>query len=228
MMESIGFVRCPYKEKFGIPRQPHLAKNVSAQIDIPFSKAAPEAFEELSGFNFIWLIGQFHLANSTSSKVRPPRLGGNERIGVFATRSPFRPNPLSLSLVKLIAIEHCEKRRQTTLHVHGIDLVDGTPVYDIKPYIQDHDTPWEEATSGWIQDHEIQFLAVEWSDLALSKVVSPEQKNLIESVLCLDPRPPFHEDQIDKIYHCQLEDFDVHFSVQNAQVKILDLSITKR
>lgn len=228
MIEPIGVVRSPYKEKFGIPRQPHLAKSVSAQIEIPFAKAAPEAFEELAGFNFIWLIGQFHLANSTSSKVRPPRLGGNKRIGAFATRSPFRPNPLSLSLIKLLHIEYCEKKRLTILHVHGIDLVDGTPLFDIKPYIKEHDTPWEEATSGWIQNIETRPLHVDWSELALSKIMNPEQKNLIESVLCLDPRPSFHEDQSNKTYHCQLEDYDVHFSVQNAQVKILDLTRTRR
>lgn len=228
MIEAIGIVRSPYKEKFGVPRQPHLAKNINARLEVPFSIAAPEAFDELSGFNFLWLIGHFHQANSNSSKVRPPRLGGNERIGVFATRSPFRPNPISLSLVKLTQIERCEKRHKTILHVQGIDLVDGTPIFDIKPYIQKHDTPWEVPLSGWLQEQDVQAMQVNWSELALTKIQNEEQKNLIENVLCWDPRPPFHEDQNDKVYRCQLEDFDVHFSVQNAQVKILDLFITKR
>lgn len=228
MIEPIGIVRSPYKEKFGIPRQPHLAKNVRASVEVPFSSAAPEAFDELDGFNFLWLIGHFHQAKSNSSKVRPPRLGGNERIGLFATRSPFRPNPISLSLVKLVSIERCEKKRITILHVQGIDLVNGTPIFDIKPYVQKHDTPWEEAHSGWLHEQEIKPMLVTWANQALAKIQNDEQKNLIENVLCWDPRPPFHEDQSDKIYHCQLEDFDVHFSVQNAQVKILDLSITRR
>lgn len=228
MIEAIGLVRSPYKEKFGIPRQPHLAKNISATIEIPFAKAAPEAFEELAGFNFIWLIGHFHQATANSSKVRPPGLGGNERIGVFATRSPFRPNPLSLSLVKLVNIEHCEKRKISILHVEGIDLVSGTPIFDIKPYIEKHDTPWESPSSGWVEGSELTPLQVSWTETALNKVPNEKIKNLIEYVLCWDPRPSFHEDQSDKIYHCLLDDFDVHFSVQNTQVKILDLSLTKR
>lgn len=224
MIEAIGTIISPFKEKFGIPRQPHLACKIKATIEVPFKLCPQEAFSQLEGFNFIWLISHFHLANSSNAKVRPPRLGGNKKIGVFATRSPFRPNPLGLSLVKLVRINFLADKKVTHLEIEGVDLVHGTPILDIKPYIESHDTPWEKATYGWPVDQDIQTLQVSWKPEVLEKIISPSDQSLIESILSLDPRPAFHQDQDDKIYHCLIKQYDIHFSIKNDQVLILDLN----
>ena len=133
-MEAIGYIRTPFREKFGVPRQPGLATAAQGVLELapPFDR--PESLEGLEGFSHVWLLWRFHLAvrksEDWSPTVRPPRLGGNRRLGVFATRSPFRPNPLGLSAVRLLAVE----RRACRLVLGGVDLVDGTPVFDIKPY----------------------------------------------------------------------------------------------
>ena len=225
MMKPIGKVRSPFKEKFGIPRQPHLAQKIKATVEIPTSICSPEHFELLEGFNFIWLIGQFHQAHSKSSKVRPPRLGGNKKIGVFATRSPFRPNPLSLSLVQLDSIIHDDHHKKMILNISGIDLVDETPIYDIKPYISDHDSPWTTPLSGWIEDSQIMKLEVTWSNHAKAQAeqlnLGHKHKENIEITLQLDPRPAFHEDN--KTYHLLTDTFDTEFTVKNDQVIILKI-----
>ncbi len=226
----IGIVRTPFKEKFGIPKQPHLAKEVQATIEISTAVCAPESFDQLDGFNFIWLLGYFHLAESRSTKVRPPKLGGNEKIGVFATRSPFRPNPISLSLVKLISIHHDEIEKKVFLVISGIDLVDETPVFDIKPYISNHDTPWEEVSTGWTGKAAENNLEVLWSEKAKKKIdslsISINQQELITSVLRLDPRPAYHN--TDKSYYILLDQFDIEFGIQNYQVIILNIKNSTR
>ncbi|PIP90175.1 MAG: tRNA (N6-threonylcarbamoyladenosine(37)-N6)-methyltransferase TrmO [Bdellovibrionales bacterium CG12_big_fil_rev_8_21_14_0_65_38_15] len=226
----IGIVRTPFKEKFGIPKQPHLANEVQATIEIATAICAPESFEQLEGFNFIWLLGCFHLAESKSTKVRPPKLGGNEKVGVFATRSPFRPNPLSLSLVKLISIHHDEASKKMILTISGIDLVNETPVFDIKPYIPSHDTPWEPVKTGWVEDSSDKTYEVIWSDEAKSKVkeleVTTDQQKMINSILKIDPRPAYHNSH--KSYFIVLDQFDIEFTVQNHQVIILNIKNSTR
>ncbi len=226
----IGIVRSPFKEKFGIPKQPHLANEVQATIEISTAVCAPESFEQLEGFNFIWLLGCFHLAESKSTKVRPPKLGGNEKVGVFATRSPFRPNPLSLSLVKLISIRHDERAKKMILTICGVDLVNETPIYDIKPYIPSHDTPWEQVKTGWVEKSQDKIFEVIWSDEANACVTSlgitTDQQNMITSLLKFDPRPAYHES--DKSYFILLDQFDTEFRVQNHQVIILKIKNSTR
>lgn len=235
MIEPIGKIVSPYKEKFGIPRQPQLVSAVKARVEIMTTVCAPESFEGLEKFNFIWLLCLFHQATNKSSKVRPPRLGGNKKMGVFATRSPYRPNPISLSLVKLCEIEHDTQGRRTVLHVEGIDLVNLTPVFDIKPYISNYDTPWEQANDGWLEQGKPQSLLVEWSDLALKQIQELSHKktdlDLIENVLKWDPRPAYHaskQDNEERDYHCILDCFDIRFNVKSAQVIILEVKLTNR
>lgn len=228
--KPIGIIRSPFKEKFGLPKQPHLAGDIRASIEISTSVCAPESFDQLEGFNFIWLLAHFHLAHSKSSKVRPPRLGGNEKVGVFATRSPFRPNPLSLSLVKLLSIHHDEDAKKMILTVSGIDLVDETPLFDIKPYIPSHDTPWEEVQTGWVENTKEKHFEVVWSDQAKNLIqaldISFEQEQTISNILKLDPRPAYH--QSTKSYFVLLDQFDIEFKVQNHQVIILNLKNSTR
>ncbi len=229
MIQEIGTIVSPYKEKFGIPRQPHLVSELAAKVEVPFSCCAPDAFDGLQDFNFIWLLCLFHQAKTKSSKVRPPRLGGNKRLGVFATRSPFRPNPLALSLVKLVRIEFNHQRRVNVLHVQGIDLVDGTPVLDIKPYITEHDTPWESVRMGWNVEEPLVPLEVKWSENVLEQLAHLDQgkelKTKIEEVLRWDPRPAFHSDDANRLYHCRLESYDIHFSVFGTQVNIQKIDV---
>jgi len=226
----IGIVQSPFKEKFGIPKQPHLANEVQATIEISTSVCAPESFEQLEGFNFIWILGCFHLAESNSSKVRPPKLGGNEKVGVFASRSPFRPNPLSLSLVKLISINHDEISKKMILTISGIDLVNETPVFDIKPYVPSHDTPWEPVTTGWVDSSSDKIFDVVWTDEARARIeelgISTDQQKMINSILKLDPRPAYQTS--DKSYFIVLDHFDTEFVVQNHQVIILNIKNSTR
>lgn len=227
MIKPIGEVRSPYKEKFAIPRQPHFAPSIKAQVIIPHKNCAPESFEGLDSFTFIWLVSLFHQAKSNSSKVRPPRLGGNKKIGTFATRSPFRPNPIGLSLVKLIAIERDDQKRQTILRIEGVDLVDQTPILDIKPFIPEHDSPWEKILQSWVDEFPSKTLTVSWSEKAQSFLHDQNEiMAAVEEVLRLDPRPAFHEDEAQKKYHCRLFQYDFHFSVENDQVIIFDVTVS--
>lgn len=229
MIEPIGFIQSPYKDKFGVPRQPHLVSEVGAQIVISFTVCPPDAFDGLEEFNFIWLISIFHQAHSKNSKVRPPRLGGNKKIGVFATRSSFRPNPLALSLVKLSRIEIDQTKKRTILHVHGIDLIDQTPVLDIKPYIKEHDSSWEPSTRGWLEEHSLVQLKVHWDQECLQSLRSDQEgkhlEKMIESVLSWDPRPAYHDEEPERLYHLRLEHLDIHFTVQSDQVKIVKIDL---
>jgi len=223
-IEPIGYIRCGFSQKFAIPRQSQLGREIKARIEISMERCPPECFSELAGFNFIWLISLFHEAGHSQSKVRPPRLGGNKRVGVFATRSPFRPNPIALSLVKLEEIEFNTELKKNILHIKGLDLLDQTPVLDIKPFVHAHDTPWEQVTSGWDVDQEITRLSIHWEDKARLKIQDESVMASIEAILSLDPRPAFHQEKIKKDYHFKIDNWDIHFYVQNAQVIIFDVT----
>lgn len=214
----IGVVHSPFQEKFAIPRQPGLAK-VDAIVELlpPYSHAG--AVSGLEQFSHIWIVFVFHAiaADAWKPRVRPPRLGGNEKLGVFATRSTHRPNPIGMSAVELLRIEIDEGVK---LHIRGADLLDGTPVIDIKPYIPYADSI-SQALAGFAQCAPSR-LDVRWRDDALIAVqkVSNELQYLIEEIVSFDPRPAY-QDEPDRIYGVHIADRNVKFRIDENGVEII-------
>lgn len=205
-MEPIAHIRSPFAEKFGVPRQPGLAPHVVCEIVFEPAFRNPECVRGIDAFSHLWLIWGFHRnGNEWHPTVRPPRLGGNSRLGVFATRSPFRPNPLGLSAVKLVSVES-----GPVLRVSGADLVDGTPIYDIKPYI-----PYADS----IPDAAQGFTAAPWEPLevrlpsSLPPQATPPWLLALKEVLAQDPRPAYQDDP-NRDYHLILSPLEVTFRVQ--------------
>lgn len=225
----IAHIRTPYREKFATPRQPGLAPTVRAQVELLPEFASPEAVRELDGFSHIWLIFLFHQTYGQGWKptVRPPRLGGNQRVGVFACRSPFRPNPIGLSAVKLLSVDCSEGR--VVLEVQGADLIDGTPILDIKPYLPYTDGI-ADATGGFANRAPVAVLQVEFSDNArhqLSAFASrtPELEILIRETLALDPRPAYKRDaDAGREYGVLLDRYNVRWAVEGERVVVLSVS----
>ncbi len=169
-LEPIAIIHSPFREKFVTPRQPGLTPSIRAQITFNPGFATPEAVRGLEDFSHIWLVFLFHQNWEKGWKptVRPPRLGGNQRVGVYASRSPFRPNPIGLSAVKLLSIN--TDQASVSLEVQGADLIDGTPILDIKPYIPYGDSI-PEATRGFAEEAPRPTLQVQFSELALKQMV---------------------------------------------------------
>ena len=216
-MKIIARIRTPFKTKFGIPRQSGVAAEVKGEIVFEPDYREPEAVRGLEGFSHIWLIWCFTEAVSDkwSPTVRPPRLGGNVRMGVFATRSPFRPNPIGLSSVKLERIEYTADRGPV-LHVRGADLMDGTPIFDIKPYVAYADS--HPAASGGITDTaEFKKLRVELDD----GVTEPLPEGLFE-VLENDPRPRYHDDP-ERVYGMEYGGREVKFRVRGDILTVIEI-----
>lgn len=227
--QPIGVIRSCYKEKFGIPRQPGLVTASRATLELHAPYNCPEALVELEGFSHIWVIFVFHQAmrDNWKATVRPPRLGGNQRIGVFASRSPFRPNPIGLSAVALERIE-C-KEGSCQLHLRGADLLDGTPVLDIKPYVPYADV-LPEAKGGFAAQAPESQLTIRFSDAAEQQCAEleasgiPDLRMLIEQVLQADPRPAYcAEGDAGKTYGMRLYDFDVQWHVVGNVIEVLAL-----
>ncbi len=214
----VAIARSPFKSRFGIPRQSGLVDAPGTIEPIsPWDRA--EAWVGIGQYSHLWLIWQVHdRPHQPVSSVRPPRLGGNTRLGVFATRSPARPNPLGLSLVRLEAV-HAERGRVKIL-VRGLDLLDGTPILDIKPYIAFTDCP-ANSHSGMASEPP-RRLTVEWSALAdeQARQLDDAARELIGQTLSLDPRPAFHDDPA-RVYACPLFDKVVRFRVANERVRVL-------
>ncbi len=217
----------PLTTKFGIPRQ-------SGLIDLPgeivFRPAfrSPDAVRGLEGFDRIWLIWEFSDnpdAKTFQATVRPPRLGGNTALGVFATRSPFRPNRLGLSCVELVRIDP----EGPVLHVKGADLMDGTPIYDIKPYVPYADA-FPEARGGFTDTSAWEPLQVEFSPEALAVLAAQPDPDVLrtrlEQVLAQDPRPRFHHDP-DRLYGMPFGPFDIRFRVCNTILTVLEIKLTR-
>jgi tRNA-Thr(GGU) m(6)t(6)A37 methyltransferase TsaA len=222
-IRPIAHIRTDFPEKFGIPRQSGLARSLRGRIVFEPEYRNPDALRGLEDFSHIWLIWEFSANRSTSSwqpTVRPPRLGGNTSMGVFATRSPFRPNPLGLSCVKLESIEF-STNEGPVIHVCGADLMDGTPIYDIKPYIRYADAR-PEAVCGYVDSLEERSLKVifptDLSEKISDKSVIPA---LIET-LRLDPRPSYHDDS-ERIYGLSFSDFNVRFKVQGGVLTVVNV-----
>lgn len=225
----IGEVNSPFKEKFSVPRQPNLADSVKGRIVFypPFNQAA--LFLGLEQYSHIWLQFVFDQTAQQGWKpsVRPPRLGGNKKLGVFATRSPFRPNPLGLSCVKLEAIE-TDQQQQTSLLISGLDLVDKTPIIDIKPYVPYADS-LEQATSELSAKPPEHLAAVVFSDqltelLADIHKTEPDFQKVVEQVLIQDPRPAYHQQsQKEREYGVRLFNWNIRWSVKDNQCVVSDI-----
>ncbi len=218
-MESIAVIRTDFPEKFGIPRQSGL---VETQGIIEFLPAYRDvsAVRGLDGFSHIWLLWQFseNLQNGWSPTVRPPRLGGNTRMGVFATRSPFRPNPIGLSCVKLEKID-LEHENAPRLLVSGADLMDGTPIYDIKPYLPHADCV-PEATGGFSAPLTAYKLKVE-----LPTYFKCEKRDELIKILEQDPRPSYHNDTRD--YGMSFAGYEIKFHVEDDTLIVTDIKTGK-
>lgn len=221
-INPIAYIRTEFPEKFGIPRQSGLADNLRARIVFEPEYRNQDAVRGLEGFSHIWLIWEFS-ANRRSCwqpTVRPPRLGGNEHMGVFATRSPFRPNPLGLSCVSLERID-MDDREGPVIHVRGADLMDGTPIYDIKPYIKYADSR-PHAVCGYVDTLPERTLKVvlheEYSSLIEDKTLIPA---LVET-LSLDPRPSYHDDP-ERIYGLSFADLNVRFKVKDGVLNVVGI-----
>jgi tRNA-Thr(GGU) m(6)t(6)A37 methyltransferase TsaA len=217
-MEVIARIHNDFPTKFGLPRQSGLAPSLRSKIVFEPAFRVPEALRGLEGFSHIWLIWGFSESEGWSPTVRPPRLGGNVRMGVFATRSPFRPNPIGLSSVRLEGIE-TDGENGLVLIVDGADLMDGTPIYDIKPYLPGVDAH-PEATDGFVGAHPQTLLTVQL-DPSLTAVLSAGQQAALREILAQDPRPAYHAGQPDsgRIYGLSYAGRDIHFTVCDGCIK---------
>ncbi|MBO5075132.1 MAG: tRNA (N6-threonylcarbamoyladenosine(37)-N6)-methyltransferase TrmO [Bacteroidales bacterium] len=213
-IRPIAYIRTEFPEKFGVPRQSGLAKGLRGRIVFEPEYRNPDALRGLEGFSHIWLIWEFSANRSINSwqpTVRPPRLGGNAHIGVFATRSPFRPNPLGLSCVKIEGIE-LSSEEGPVITVRGADLMDGTPIYDIKPYIKYADSR-PEAVCGYVDNLEERSLKVIFPPELSSQVPDRSVIPALMDVLRLDPRPSYHDDP-HRIYGLSFCGLNVRFRVE--------------
>lgn len=220
-MEIIAKMRSDFASKFGIPRQSGLVEELRSTIVFEPGYRDPECLRGIEDFSHLWIIWQFSQAveQGWSPTVRPPRLGGNTRMGVYATRSPFRPNHMGLSCVKLLGVERTQQHG-TVLHVGGADLMDGTPIFDIKPYIPYSDCHPE--ASGGFTDHAGEFLLnVNFPEELLFRLPENKQAAAI-GVLTHDPRPSYQRNP-DRIYGLNFAGFNIRFQVKESVLTVLEV-----
>lgn len=217
-LKKIARIRTDFPEKFGIPRQSNLA-DTHAEIIFEPEYSSPEAVRGIEEYSHLWLLWGFsqNVEEGWSPTVRPPRLGGNKRVGVFATRSPFRPNPVGLSTVKLERIE-IRKNVGPVLHVIGADLMDGTPIYDIKPYLPYVDS-YPEAKGGFTDRTKEYRLQVEIDKEWMEKVPEEKQEALVQ-ILAQDPRPSYQNDP-ERIYGMAYADMEIKFRVKEEVLTVV-------
>ena len=217
-LKVIAHIHTAFPTKFGIPRQSGLVDSLRGEVIFTPEYRNADAVRGLEDFSHIWLVWQFSGAvrESWSPTVRPPRLGGNTRMGVFATRSPFRPNPIGLSSVKLEAIEHRPDTGPVLL-VRGADLMDGTPIYDIKPYIPYADCH-PDASEGFTGQTRMHLLQVEFPPALLAQVPEADRDGLV-GVLASDPRPSYQHDP-ERIYGMEFAGLEVHFKVDGGLLTV--------
>lgn len=219
-IEPIAYFRSPFATKFGVPKQSGLVDCLQGTIEfVPHYRNA-DALRGIDEFDYLWLVWEFSANKhaATSPVVRPPLLGGNVRMGVFATRSPFRPNRLGLSSVRIANVE-LDTTRGPLIHVLGADLMDGTPIYDIKPYVAYADCH-PDARSGFVDKHAIRYLTVIIPQTVSSKF-NDSQLEALRKVLELDPRPQYHDDP-KKIYGMMYAGIDVKFCVADGVLTVVD------
>ncbi len=222
-MKIIARIESDFKEKFGIPRQSGIADKLEARIVFEPEYRVREAIRGLDGYSHVWLIWQFSesVRESWSPTVRPPRLGGNKRMGVFATRSPYRPNPIGLSSVKLLRIEHTNEFGNV-LVVSGADLLDGTPIYDIKPYLSFTDSH-PDAIGGFAEPVKNYSLKVNICKELLVKIKESKREALIK-ILEHDPRPSYQDDP-EREYGFRFSDYEIFFKVSDDALTVTRVDI---
>jgi tRNA-Thr(GGU) m(6)t(6)A37 methyltransferase TsaA len=218
-IHPIAYFRSPFSSKFGIPKQSGLVEELEGRIVFAPEYRNADYIRGLQGFDYIWLIWEFsdNRHPSKSPVVRPPVLGGNERVGVFATRSPFRPNALGLSSVRIQRIE-LDSTSGPVIHVLGADLMDGTPIYDIKPYIVYADCH-PDARSGFVDSRSWPKLEVVIPE-EIAKNYQPERLSVLRKILELDPRPHYQNDP-HRIYGMPFDGTDVRFFVENGVLTVI-------
>lgn len=222
-IKKIAVIENGYTEKFGVPRQSGLVNTVLSKIIFEKEYRVKEAVRGLEDFSHLWLIWDFSLAHKTdwSPTVRPPRLGGNQRVGVFATRSPYRPNPLGLTVVKLEKVE-IDRELGPVLYVSGADLMNGTPIFDIKPYIPYADAI-PSAVGGFTDTKEKKRLKVSFCD---SLSISEELSATLSDILKEDPRPAYQNDR-DRIYKMIFDRYEISFSVDEDTLFVSEVKEIK-
>lgn len=218
-LDIIAYIHTDFPGKFGIPRQSGIIPELSGWIEFTEKYRNPDAVRGLDEFSHLWLLWEFSEAvrDDWSPTVRPPRLGGNTRMGVFATRSPFRPNPLGLSCVRLDHMEYT-KQKGVILHICGADLMDGTPIYDIKPYLPYADCH-PEAAGGFTEQISHTLLQVEIPE-SFQKRMPPDKLETLYKVLAQDPRPSYQNDP-ERIYAFEFAGLTVRFRVQGNHLTVL-------
>ena len=220
-IEPIAYFRSPFATKFGVPKQSGLVENLMGTIEFVPQYRNADALRGMEDFDYLWLIWEFSANRhaATSPVVRPPLLGGNRKVGVFASRSPFRPNRLGLSSVRISEIE-IDATRGPLIHVLGADLMDGTPIYDIKPYVVYADSHTE-ARSGFVDKNAIRWLEVVVPDAVAARYSSDELAAL-RKVLALDPRPHY-QDNPEKVYGMMYAGKDVKFRVEGDVLTVVEV-----
>ena len=221
-MKVIAHIHTDFPTKFGIPRQSGIIASLQGRIVFEPEYRVAEAVRGLEAFSYIWILWEFSKAvrDTWSPTVRPPRLGGNVRKGVFATRSPFRPNPIGLSSVRLEKVD-IDPKLGPVLYVSGIDLMDGTPIYDIKPYIAYTDSH-PDAVSGFASTPTEYLLEVDFPEVLLQKVPESQRESLIE-VLAHDPRPQYQNDP-ERVYGMEFGGMEVKFKVDGELLTVVEVS----
>lgn len=223
-IEPIAYIKTDFPEKFGVPRQSGLAESLTGRIVFEPEYRNIEALRGLDGFTHIWLIWEFSANRKAAGEwqptVRPPRLGGNQHMGVFATKSPFRPNPLGLSCVELDRID-LDTPEGPVIVVKGADLMDGTPIYDIKPYIKYADSR-PEAACGYVDSLEESCLDVVIPESIAAKINDKAKFQALVETLKLDPRPSYHNDPA-RIYGLSFSGYNVRFTVSDTVLTIIDV-----
>ena len=222
-MKIIAYIQTDFPDKFGIPRQSGLVQALKGRIVFEPEFRNPEAVRGLDAFSHIWLLWKFSESRKEhwSATVKPPRLGGKKRMGVFATRSPFRPNDIGLSSVRLEKVEITETEG-AVLHVSGIDLMDGTPIYDIKPYIPIADCH-PDATEGYTKETKEHRLSVKFPEELLC-MYPEEKRSAILGVLEQDPRPTYFQDP-ERVYGVSFAGYDVKFQVDGDVLTVCDVCV---
>ncbi len=225
-MNPVAVFHSPFPSKFGIPKQSGLVDGLEGYIEFLPEYRNPDFLRGIEGFDYLWLLWRFS-ANphpATSPMVRPPLLGGNEKVGVFASRSPFRPNAIGLSCVRLLRVDYAA-HNAPLVFVGGADLMDGTPVYDIKPYVALSDCH-PDARCGFVDSNEIRRLRVVVPD-GQSASLPAEEWTVLKKVLELDPRPHYHCDG-SKVYGMPWGDRDIKFRVDGDTLTVIGLTETRK
>ena len=220
-LQTIAVFKSPLTSKFGTPRQSGIVEGLKGEIIFNSGFRNPDFIKGMEGFDYIWLLWLFseNSHHAVGATVRPPLLGGNETMGVFATRSPYRPNPIGLSSVRLLDIEY-GGAQGPVLHVEGADLIDGTPIIDIKPYVEYADSHVG-VRSGFVDSNAWQRLEVRFSEKAMG-MLSPEVRKVVSALLEQDPRPHYHNDPA-RIYGMPFNGRDIRFQVQGNVLTVMEI-----